>query len=180
MRVFLAVRRTAVGAATLRTDGGASPPYSLPGSRQQAIVILSLQRITSVAPVSAVPARRAETHTGLYPGRLLQMRQNLRDHFRLFDARDHLELPAAAGAGIDLHAEHAFEELRRDHRDVAQGDRLVSCLIRALPCATHTSMCRRHRRTQLAVRRKHAMKPRQMHPRRMNTALSRLTRITSR
>jgi hypothetical protein len=30
------------------------------------------------------------------------MRQNPRNHFRLFDAGDHLELPAAARAGVDL------------------------------------------------------------------------------
>jgi hypothetical protein len=44
--------------------------------------------------------------------RLLKVRQDLRNDLGLFDAGDHLELPAAAGAGADLDAEHALEALR--------------------------------------------------------------------
>jgi hypothetical protein len=74
-------------------------------------------------------------------GRLRPVRQNLRDDLGIFDAGDHLERPAAAGAGVDLDAERAFEALRPSHCDVARGDRLVGIgLIRTLPFSTHAPM----------------------------------------
>lgn len=50
---------------------------------------------------------RAERQLGLLRirGRLLQMRQNPPNDLRPLDAGDHLELPAATGAGVDLDAE---------------------------------------------------------------------------
>lgn len=48
---------------------------------------------------------------------------------------------------------------------MARGDGSVGGLIGALPLATHAPMRRRHRCPQLAVRREHAMKPCQVHPR---------------
>jgi hypothetical protein len=90
---------------------------------------------------------------------LLQMRQNPRNGLRLLDAGDHLERPAAAGAGVDLDAKDALEALRPAHPDVARDDQWVSCLIRTLPFAAHSPMRRRHRCAKLAVRGEHPMKP---------------------
>jgi len=48
----------------------------------------------------------------------LQVREDPFDQRRLLDARDDLELPAAAPAGLDLAREHALQPLRPAHRDV--------------------------------------------------------------
>jgi hypothetical protein len=71
---------------------------------------------------------------------LLHMRQNPRDHFRLLDAGDHLELAAATGA---------LEPLSPSHRDVARGDGLIG--VGGIRFAAHTPMRWRHRRTQLGL-----------------------------
>ena len=43
--------------------------------------------------------------------RLLQVRQNLRDDRRLFDAGNHLELPAAARTGLDVDPEQSGSQV---------------------------------------------------------------------
>ena len=40
---------------------------------------------------------------------LLDVRQNPRNHFRLLDAGNHLELPATTTTGIDLDTEYALQ-----------------------------------------------------------------------
>jgi len=96
-------------------------------------------------------------------GRLLQVRQNPRNHFRLFDAGDHLERAAAARAGVDLNPKDALQTLRPAHGHMARGHGFVGGLI-TLPLAAHTPMRRCHRSSEFAVRREHPVKSRQMHP----------------
>ncbi len=108
----------------------------------------------------------AERQLGLMliRGDLLQTRQSPRNHLWLFDARDHLERAAAARAGVDLDAKGALQALRLGHRHVARGDGLVGIGWNCL--APHAPMRRCHRCSEVAVRREHPMKSRQMHPRR--------------
>jgi hypothetical protein len=88
------------------------------------------------------------------PRNLLQMRQN---------PRNHLELPAATGAQIDLDANDALQALRQAHGHVTRGDGFVGGLI-TLPIAAHAPMRRRHRCPKLAVRGEHPMESGQVHP----------------
>jgi len=66
----------------------------------------------------------------LIRGRLLQVRQSIRDDFGLLDGADDRKLPAAASAGLDIDPEDALQALCPGHRDVPRSDRLVSGMIR--------------------------------------------------
>ena len=63
--------------------------------------------------------RRAATRAGRAVA-ILQMRQDAFDHSRIFDARNHLHLPATGLTGFYLNLEHPLKALRPCHRRVAR------------------------------------------------------------
>jgi hypothetical protein len=81
----------------------------------------------------------------LIRGRLLQMRQDPRNHLGLVDAGNHPELAAAADAQIDLDAEDALQALCPRHGHVARADGLIG--VGWICLAAHAPTRWRHRRT---------------------------------
>jgi len=69
--------------------------------------------------VEARRCTRSERQTRLLSRKPpLKMREDALDERRVLDARDHLQLAAAAPTRLDLDRKHAFEPLRPRHRDV--------------------------------------------------------------
>ena len=82
----------------------------------------------------------------------IEMRQDALDHRGIFDTRNHLHLPAAGFAGLNVYLEYALQTLCPCHRRVAIGRRLLGA--RRL---TATAMRRRHLLTQMMIRREDAV-----------------------
>lgn len=85
------------------------------------------------------------------------MGQDLFDHRRIFDARDHLHCATTVRAVLDINLEHALPTLRPRHRHVVGWRGLSSRLGRA-PAA----LGRRYWFTQPVIRRKDAVVARQV------------------
>ena len=96
-------------------------------------------------------------------GRLLQVREDALNDGGVFDARDHLEPPAAAAAALEVDGEHALESLRPVHGDVP-GRRSLGrgCVAVRAPASAR----RGDRGAQRRMRGEDAVVPRQVHPRR--------------
>ncbi len=88
------------------------------------------------------------------------MRKNALDERRVLDARDHLELPAAAAAALDFDREHAFEPLHPGHAHAFRHGTLGGI---GVPRAAARGG---DRRAQRVVRGEHSVVSRQMHARR--------------
>ncbi|MCP5472343.1 MAG: MBL fold metallo-hydrolase [Sinobacteraceae bacterium] len=85
---------------------------------------------------------------------------------RLFDAGNHLELPAAARTGLDVDPEHPLQALGPVHRHMAGRGGLVGALLRLRLAPPLAPMRRRDGCAQPTVRCEHTVVPGQVHPRR--------------
>jgi len=89
--------RSLTGIAGLR----AASAFKAPALPQCAGVVARNPGTTSPCPPHVLLQQRIR-------GRLLQLCQDLRDDCRLLDAGNHLALPAAARAGVDLNTKDAL------------------------------------------------------------------------
>ena len=105
-------------------------------------------------PVMSLAAARGRTvwRQGGGLSAPVEVFEDLFDHGRIFDARDHLDRTAAVVTGLDIDLEHPLQTLRPGHRDVAGGRWFVGRL-----GITPAASGRRHLLTQSMVRREHAV-----------------------
>ncbi len=93
-----------------------------------------------------------------------QVRQDLLNDHRVFDAGNHLRGSSAYTAGLNVYIENPLEPLRPGHRRMTSNWRLFALTICVFGLATLAPLRRGHQCTVFAVRGEYTVKSRQVDP----------------